>query len=187
MQYNPKLLIAISVLAIALSSALAIADHQPDHQDHHRGPEKHHDKGAILTTSFTSNKKYESICGGCHWAYIPQLLPSSSWNIILDSLNDHFGNQVQLTDQDLIEIKKYTEDNSANNTSLKIGRKILKHLAGQPPLRITDIPYIRHKHNDIPQATFARKSIQSLANCIACHPSASNAQFDDDSVRIPAQ
>lgn len=187
MQKRTVLFVAVLAISTMSLCAYAIADHHSDHKENRWKSEEHHRDKDTQAGTFISNKLYESTCGSCHWAYIPQLLPSSSWSIILSSLNNHFGSEVSATDQDIDQIKQYVMANAADKTDMKIGRKIVRHLTGKPPLRITDIPYIRHKHNDIPQNVFARKGVQSFANCNACHPSAASGHFDDDSVRIPAE
>lgn len=186
------ILLAVSAFAILTLSVCAYANHDSDEKDHHeQSGKKSHDKDGsgshLQSPQLVTNKQYDSTCGSCHWAYIPQLLPSESWDSILGSLNNHFGSEVPVTDQELAQIKEYLLTNSADKTDMKIGRKIAKSLAGKPPLRITDVQYIRHKHSDISPVILKRKSIQSLANCIACHPSASTADFKDDNVRIPLE
>lgn len=170
----------------------AYAKHDSEEKDHHEQfGKKSHDKDGsgshLQSPQLVTNKQYDSTCGSCHWAYIPQLLPSESWNNILESLNNHFGSEVPITDQELTQVKEYLLTNSADKTNMKLGRKITKSLTGKPPLRITDVQYIRHKHSDISQDIFSRKSIKSLSNCISCHPSATNGNFDDDNVRIPLE
>ena len=137
--------------------------------------------------AFVANDAYVAACGGCHWAYVPQLLPRASWETILAQSEDHFGNALALSQQDKSVLSAYLSANAADATSLKLGRKIMRSLNGVAPLQIRAIPYILHKHQGISPAVFSRKSINSLANCIACHPAAASARFDDDNVVIPAQ
>jgi hypothetical protein len=53
------------------------------------------------------------------------------------------------------------------------------------PLRITETRWFVGKHDEVPRATWSRKSVGSAANCAACHQRAEQGAFDDDSVRIP--
>ncbi|GFK95932.1 hypothetical protein NNJEOMEG_03805 [Fundidesulfovibrio magnetotacticus] len=103
------------------------------------------------------------------------------------ALGSHFGNDVTLSPQQWNDVSGYLASNSSDNAGAKIGRKITKSLGGASPERITDVPYIQHKHRKIDQAALAKGSVGSLSNCIACHPGASNAVFDDDDVKIPAR
>jgi len=55
-----------------------------------------------------------------------------------------------------------------------------------PPLRITEVPYIRRKHREIPDAQVrGNPRVKSLALCDACHTRASAGDLDDEGVVIP--
>ncbi len=130
------------------------------------------------------NPVYKEQCGGCHFAYQPALLPSGSWRKIMGRLEDHFGTSVELDDQDKKIITRYLELNAAERSRAKRARKIVRSLDGRTPMRITEAPYIRRKHDDddIPAGLFER---ESMSNCIACHTTADKGIYDDDYVRIP--
>ena len=82
-------------------------------------------------------------------------------------------------------ISDYLRANAAERSTAKRAKKILKSLRGQTPLRITEIPYIQEKHHELDPGVFARESIGSRSNCIACHPTAEQGNYDDDFVKIP--
>ena len=133
------------------------------------------------------NPTYKEICGDCHFAYQPELLPSGSWEKILAGLADHFGEEVEIDQESEKIISEYLKRNSAEYSSAKRAAKIMRSLRGQTPMRITYVPYIRHKHedDDIPADAFTRKSVGSMSNCNACHTTAENGIYDDDYVVIP--
>jgi len=114
-------------------------------------------------------------------------LPAKSWENILATRKDHFGSEVVLDEQQRDSIANYLVSNAADKSSAKIGNKIARSLGGAAPGRIVEIPYIIKKHRKVGQALFSRKSVGSMANCIACHPGASNARFDDDDVMVPQE
>ena len=134
-----------------------------------------------------SNPTYKEECGACHFAYQPELLPSGSWQKILARLDDHFGGEVDLDVESKKIIAGYLKANSAEYSSAKRAVKIVRSLKAQTPMRITDVPYIRHKHedDDIPADAFTRKSVGSMSNCIACHTNAEDGIYDDDDIVIP--
>lgn len=142
-------------------------------------------KYLICFTTHESNPVYEQECGTCHFAYQPELLPEASWMRILKGLNNHFGVSIILDDDPEREVTYYLRAYSAENSSAKHSLKIMGSLGNEAPLRITDIPYIRKKHNDISQDILDRESIGSLSNCSACHTETQNGIYDDDTVRIP--
>lgn len=182
----------VFIAAMFLSPTISLAGyHFENGNGHRRGQDWSHKQGkrhqGDHAAAFVANDAYVATCGGCHWAYVPQLLPRASWEKILAQPEDHFGSSLALSQQDKSVLSEYLAANAADTTSLKLGRKIMHGLNGAAPLRISEIPYILHKHRGISPAVFSRKSINSLANCIACHPSAASARFDDDSIAIPAQ
>lgn len=188
-----KLVILSLAIAVATSlvAAYCVADDALERREHH-GESKadghkrkgKHDQGD--STPAAASGAYPAACGGCHWAYLPQLLPQQSWKNLLASLGDHFGSEVALSVQQKAEVSDHLLSNAADRSAAKIGRKVLRSLGGTTPLRIVDVPYIQRKHRKLDTAVFSRKSVSSLSNCIACHPGAAGADFDDDAVRIPA-
>jgi hypothetical protein len=48
-----------------------------------------HDRNDYLKP--VANQTYRETCRECHFAYQPELLPSASWQKILNQLDDHFG------------------------------------------------------------------------------------------------
>ena len=157
-------------------------DDDDHHLDNRRGS-KHSSK----RVNPVNNTTYQEQCGACHFAYQPELLPSGSWEQILARLDDHFGEEIDLDLESKKIIAEYLRANSAEYSSAKRAVKIMRSLRGQTPMRITDVPYIRHKHedDDIPADAFTRKSVGSMSNCIACHTTAENGIYDDDHVVIP--
>lgn len=190
------------VFSGTLSSALAddhkgkkwyekILNHDDDHDDH-RG--KHGKKKRERHRDDDHNERYlkqvndpiyKDVCGGCHFVYQPELLPSASWMEILANLDNHFGESVELDTDSSKTISGYLKLNSAENSSAKRAVKIMRSLGGREPLRITEIPYIREKHHEISPNVFKRESIGSLSNCSACHTTAEKGIYEDDNVRIP--
>jgi hypothetical protein len=142
-----------------------------------------HDRDDYLKP--VTNQTYKETCGECHFAYQPELLPSASWLKILNQLDDHFGEEIEVVPDTIKNISDYLKTNGAENSSAKRSVKIMRSLGNQVPMRITDIPYIREKHHELNPAVFKRESIGSLANCTACHITAEKGIYDDDDVKIP--
>lgn len=141
----------------------------------------------VAKSSMTAvtNPVYKEQCGACHFAYQPELLPSGSWKKILGKLDDHFGEVLPLDPEMIDDIGAYLQANAAERSSAKRAVKIVNSLGGATPLRITEVPYISHKHRKISNDVLRRRSIGSLANCLACHRTAANGVYNDDSVSIP--
>lgn len=149
--------------------------------DHDNDRKKHESK----YVSPVNNQTFKQECGTCHFAYQPGLLPVGSWEKIINNLPSHFGEEVSLDGKSKNIISEYLQANSAERSSAKRARKILKSLGGRTPLRITETPYILEKHHEIDSNIFSSQSIGSESNCIACHLKAEQGNYDDDFVKIP--
>ena len=132
-----------------------------------------------------NNPTYEAECGECHFLYQPELLPSASWMKILNQLDDHFGEEIELDSDSIKIISDYLKSNGAENSSAKRAVKIMRSLGNHVPMRITDIPLFREKHHELNPEVLKRESVGSLSNCIACHTTAEKGIYDDDNVKIP--
>jgi len=148
----------------------------------HRNESEHHGNRYLSTVN---NPTYLETCGACHFAYQPELLPSGSWDKILAGLDDHFGEFIEIDPDSKKIIGEYLRANGAERSPAKRAAKIISSLGGKTPLRITEIPYIKEKHHEIPSEVLKRESIGSLSNCLACHKTAEKGIYDDDSAVIP--
>jgi len=185
-----KYLILALTFAVGAASVAAYcnAEGSSGHREHRRESKMNkHGKGhGKEQAEQPRNASYEAACGSCHWAYAPQLLPRKSWENMVASLGNHFGNEVVLAEQDKAAVRNYLLGNAADVSTMKIGRKVTHSLGGATPSRVVEVPYIQRKHRRLASAILARKGVGGLANCTACHPGAASLDFDDDSVRIPA-
>lgn len=156
-----------------------------DDDSSHRQHRKHSKNYGKSDFPPVTNETYKENCGSCHFTYQPGLLPSGSWAKIMNQLDDHFGEAVEMDTASENNISDYLKNNAAEHSSSKRSVKIVKCLRNQTPLRITEIPYIIKKHDDISSGVFKRESVGSLSNCIACHKTADQGIYDDDDVNIP--
>lgn len=158
-----------------------------DDSDHHERKRERKQDGSHSGNSkrTVKNTVYQDTCGECHFAYQPDLMPAASWTALMKSLDDHFGESIELDDDSIKTIADYLSTNSADNSRTKRGTKIIKSLKNKMPMRITEIPYLVHEHHEISPNVFDRESIGSFSNCVACHTTAEDGIYDDDNVRIP--
>ena len=133
------------------------------------------------------NKTYVAECASCHMAYPPGLLPARSWQKLMGGLSNHFGDNAELDPVTTVELTRYLVDNSADESNYRRSRKIMRSLDSHSiPLRITELPYIQHKHDEIPQRFIrANKQVGSLSNCVACHRGAEQGSFSERDISIP--
>jgi hypothetical protein len=152
------------------------------YQKRDRNDSKHYGKHYLTPVN---NPIYIEECGDCHFVYQPELLPSGSWKKIIAGIDDHFGEEIEIDTESINAISEYLISNSAEKSSAKRAVKIVRCLRGRTPIRISEIPYIIEKHDEIDPKIYNRESIGSLSNCSACHTTAEKGIYDDDNVVIP--
>ena len=139
------------------------------------------------TLPAVNNKLYATECSACHFAYQPGWLPARSWKKMMLNLDDHFGENAELDQKSNDIITGYLVSESADNKPNRKSHKIMRSIrANETPLRISTLPYILRKHDEIPQRLIRDNAkVGSAANCIACHTGASQGQFNEHGVTIP--
>ncbi|MFA5352817.1 MAG: diheme cytochrome c [Thermodesulfovibrionales bacterium] len=178
------IILGLSVALIAASQGFAGDDHRERDYD---SRERHHEKREGRSDlPQVNNQGYLKECGACHFAYQPGLLPSRSWNSLMNTLDKHFGTDASLDDDTKAKITAYLTDNSAENSPSKRSRKFLNSIpASETPLRISETPYFKDKHREIRASVYKRESIKSPAHCDKCHTSADRGSYSEDFVKIP--
>ncbi len=131
-----------------------------------------------------TSRIYASECGDCHFAFPPGLLPRSSWQKILASLDDHFGEDASLDAESVSAIGLWLSENAAETQDSEAANNLRK-ISLKDPMRITATPYWQKRHGDVEAAVFQQKNIGSKSNCIACHGDAESGRFDDHMISIP--
>lgn len=136
-----------------------------------------------------SNHEYQEECKDCHYAYQPGLLPAKSWDKLLNAqaLQDHFGDNAEIDKDTLKIIHDYAVEYAADKSYYKRSRKITATTPiSDVPLRITELRYIKRKHEDIPDKMIkGNKDVKSLSFCDKCHTQAEQGVYDNDTVSIP--
>jgi hypothetical protein len=173
--------ITMAVCFVFISGFVVSGAFADDHGRNKR--ERYHKRNPA--NSYQMPVAYKESCGNCHMAYGAYLLPEASWRKMLDTPDDHFGTEVTLDAEAKRQVADYLFTNAADRNGGKIGEKIVRHLDGQIPERISTLPYIQRKHRKIDPAVFSRPSVGGLHNCVACHRDAAKGDFDDDRVNIP--
>jgi hypothetical protein len=151
-------------------------DHDLDHEYHEEYGDNYRQSAMML------NATYAEECGSCHMAYPAMLLSQQSWRKIMDGLEDHFGENAELDDVTRGEIEDYLVGESGRVAY----KKLFRNLGSATPMRITELPYFVHKHDEIPARYITgNDQVRSLSQCNACHRDAQRGRFDEDDVVIP--
>jgi len=134
-----------------------------------------------------ANPVYNEECGSCHMAYPPGLLPAASWQRVMASLEDHFGDNAELDATIHAEISAFLDSNSADKSNYRRSRRFAAiEGTGNVHMRITETPYFKHEHDEIPARLVTdNKKVISFSNCNACHRKAEQASFRERDIVIP--
>ena len=132
------------------------------------------------------NTTYKKECGACHYAFNPSLLPASSWAGLMANLGEHFAEDASLRGSTTSTIAAWLVSNAAETFDTESANRF-RVIAPDEPYRITSTPYWVRKHAGLAPDVFARKSVQSKVNCIACHRDAESGRYDDQAIAIPEQ
>ncbi|WP_068113294.1 diheme cytochrome c [Tropicimonas marinistellae] len=108
-------------------------------------------------------------CSACHMVYPAGFLPPQSWKVMMGTLDDHFGEDAGLYGETRAEIEAYLVANAGRDRSK----------GSAVPLRISDLPWFRHEHEEEVSKRQFEKA-KSWANCNACHKQAEQGIFEDD-------
>jgi hypothetical protein len=104
-------------------------------------------------------------------AYPPEFLPARSWNRVLGSLQDHFGDSAQLDAATRQRIHDYLVANAADKAQNEHSFAIMHSLnSSEAPLRITATPYIAGIHAAVLDPVWGgNPRPKTLAECSVCH------------------
>ncbi len=131
----------------------------------------HADEGWI---SVPSHSKWKEECGSCHLAYPPQFLSAESWQKLMNNLDNHFGDNAAIDPKDRRDILEFLRANAG-----RAGRN------SSPTQRISDTPWFRRVHDEVPSQTWFDPAVKSRANCAACHVNAEQGNWSEHGVRLP--
>lgn len=133
-----------------------------------------------------TNQDYKGECGTCHLAYQPELLPKASWKKVMETLDSHFGDEIELSKKKHYRISRFLYKNAGDKSKAVRALAIISSLEGATPMRITEAPYIIKTHKEIvDQGALKRAGVGSLANCENCHISADGALYYKKHIVIP--
>jgi mono/diheme cytochrome c family protein len=124
----------------------------------------------------TPAARYQTECGACHMAYPAKLLPAGTWTRIMGGLDQHFGDNAELSPALRDELTRYLTDNARRSRTA----------TDATPLRITDQRWFLREHREIPKRMVtSNDKVRSFSNCAACHGQAAQGRFSEHGVRIP--
>jgi len=121
-------------------------------------------------------------CISCHTLYPPHLLSSSSWSNIMDDLENHFGDDASLDEEDTKKIKDYLVKNSAEFSSKESAFKML--ISDTNNLGITKSNYWKQTHSFLDKKYQKENEIKNISNCKVCHNNIEKGLLNDKDIKI---
>ena len=126
---------------------------------------------------------YRTLCSECHMAYQPQLLPARSWEKIMGNLEDHFGVDATVEERERRLLTEYLKERSGDRRGAgELGEFAQSVPPNETPLRISETPYFKKEHREIPKRLVKQREVKSFANCTACHPRAQRGEYEPISI-----
>jgi len=130
------------------------------------------------------NSAFYKECISCHTLYPPFLLPSKSWVSMMDTLQNHFGDDASLDAATTESIKAYLVKNSAETSTKDASLRILASLENDKTyLAITETPFWKNRHKKIDKAVYAQSDIGKPSNCKACHANIENGLLNNRDIK----
>lgn len=129
------------------------------------------------------NELFVSECGSCHTLYPPSLLPKHSWKIVMNDLENHFGDDASLQQDENISILSFLLQNSAETSSMEASWKILDSIKNKDIIAISKTNFWKNRHEEIPKMVFDHKNVRSKANCKACHSDIEKGLIEDENIK----
>ena len=122
-------------------------------------------------------------CASCHTLYPPSLLPKQSWVKLMGNLSNHFGDDASLEPADHRSILEYLLEHSAEGSKQEMSVKMMQTLQNRDIIAITQTPFWKRTHRNIPAEVFQSNLIKSRANCKACHGDVEQGLIEDNAIK----
>ena len=133
----------------------------------------------------TAHPLFYSECKSCHTLYPPYLLPKRSWSLMMDTLEEHFGDDASLEPEEVASIRDYLLQNSAESSTKEAAFRISSSITDPDLLAITKTPYWKMRHHEIEKTVFEDTKVQKRSNCKACHNRIEQGLLNDKDIKLP--
>ena len=105
----------------------------------------------------------------------------------MGNLEEHFGEDASLDEQDTSSIRAYLVKNSAESSTKESAFHILKSMDSNETIAITKTPYWKRRHSEIDKSIFESKEVAAASNCKACHGNIEQGLLNDKDIKIPSR
>jgi len=122
-----------------------------------------------------TNSLADEECSACHLAYPAAMLPSTSWQKLMASLESHFGEDASLDDESVSAITRYFTSNAADSTWT--GNRFSRGQINDWSIRITETDYWLREHKNQTFIDPTNSETINQSDCAACHEGAAKGDF----------
>lgn len=141
---------------------------------------------AFKSEPLPDNETWRSECSDCHLAFHPVLLPTRSWQRIMNEQDEHFDEELGLDEETVDEITRFLMANASESGLNEVAHGITRDVpAHETPLRITETSFWKNQHRKIDERYWESDIVGSEANCGACHRDAEQGWFEDSNMSLP--
>ncbi|TLP39192.1 cytochrome C [Arcobacter arenosus] len=113
----------------------------------------------------------------------PHLLPKKSWVKLMGDLENHFGDDASLDENDTKVILDFLVKNSAENSTMQGSLNFLKSIEDKDIIAMSQTQFWKKTHRDIPKDLFNHNDIKSKANCKACHTDIEKGLIENENIK----
>jgi len=130
---------------------------------------------------------YERACASCHMAYAPSMLPERSWKKLMSDLENHFGDDAEVSEEVQQQVTAYLARNAAEHDDKRYAKSMLGLLRdNDTPLRVSGTTYFKLMHDLVkPHMVGLNSKVKTFARCEVCHHQALQGKFNRMDARIP--
>ena len=141
----------------------------------------------VEVAALEPSNAYQQACASCHMLYAPSMLPARSWQKMMSNLNNHFGDNAEVTAVVNAEVMAYLKRNAAENDKRRYAKSMLGLLKDEEtPDYISDTKYFKLMHDAVkPRMVLGNPDVRSFARCEACHSQAQQGKFNRIEAIIP--
>ncbi|XOB62187.1 cytochrome C [Campylobacterota bacterium DY0563] len=101
----------------------------------------------------------------------------------MSDLENHFGDDASLDEEDTQNILNFLLENSAEKSTKEVSVKVLNSIKNKDIIAITHTSFWKKEHQDIPKEIFKNSEVKSKANCNACHMDIEKGLIEDDKIK----
>lgn len=98
-------------------------------------------------------------------------------------LENHFGDDASLDEEDYNNILAFLLRNSAENSTMEASKKILDSIENKDIIAVSHTSFWKDRHNEISKKVFQHEKIKSKANCKACHLDIEKGLIEDENIK----